>query len=246
LIDLENTIFLTFDLDWACDEVFLETIKIIENNHIPATFFITHETNVLDYLRSKPDIELGIHPNFNNLLNGNFSDGNINDIVKKMKTIVPEAVSVRSHSLAQSSRILDTFSKFSLTHDVNLFIPAREKIKLTPIRHLNNLIRIPYFWEDDFYCVALKEGFESDWNVNRFLAYPGLKVFDFHPIHVFLNTEDLERYEKAKIYNSEPEKLINYRYNEQDKGTKSFLENLIKEAKLRGIKFGLIRDILHF
>ena len=32
------------------------------------------------------------------------------------------------------------------------------------------------------------------------LVSPGLKVFNFHPIHIYLNTENISRYEQAKPY----------------------------------------------
>ena len=61
----------------------------------------------------------------------------------------------------------------------------------------------------------------------EFLNKPGLKVFDFHPIHVFLNMEILDRYIKAKKYNNDYTKLKSF-VNQTETGTKFFLENLIK------------------
>lgn len=79
-IDLENPgsyqkIFLTFDIDWASDEVLEYCIDIVEKANIKATWFVTHETPLLGRLRANPNFELGIHPNFNPLLEGNFAYG---------------------------------------------------------------------------------------------------------------------------------------------------------------------------
>lgn len=65
---LENTVFFTFDIDWACDEVLSDTIDIIEAAGVSATFFVTHQTTLLERLRANSAIELGVHPNFNTLL----------------------------------------------------------------------------------------------------------------------------------------------------------------------------------
>ena len=34
----------------------------------------------------------------------------------------------------------------------------------------------------------------------------GLRIFTFHPIHVFLNTESIEHYERAKAFYHDPAK----------------------------------------
>lgn len=122
----EDKIFLTFDIDWCSDEVLSFTLDIIEKNNIKATFFVTHETKLLDRMRANPNIELGIHPNFNPLLNGDFRYGkNIDEVVGYYKNIVPEAVSVRSHSLTQSGVIFPIFEKNNLIYECNTFIPLQ-------------------------------------------------------------------------------------------------------------------------
>ncbi len=54
----------------------------------------------------------------------------------------------------------------------------------------------------------------------------GLKVFNFHPIHVFLNTERLERYEESRPYHRSPEELLKYRNNDTP-GARTALKTLI-------------------
>jgi hypothetical protein len=191
----QDKIFVTFDLDWCSDEVLSYTLDIVEEYDIKATFFVTHHTPLLVRMRANPKIELSIHPNFNFLLEGDFRYGkNIEEVIKYYKDIVPEAVSVRSHSMTQSSKILDSFEKFGILYDCNTFIPFSSGIELKPYKHwTNKLIKVPYFWEDDVHCL-----YEWEWNVEKFIKYKGIKVFDFHPIHIFLNTEDLDRYNRYK------------------------------------------------
>ncbi|WP_203363283.1 polysaccharide deacetylase family protein [Bacillus sp. REN10] len=96
-MDYENTIFLTFDFDWACDEVISYTIDLLNKHDVPATFFVTNDTPILNKLKYNSNFELGIHPNFNDLLAGTSHEA-AETVISKIKKIVPDAVSVRSHS----------------------------------------------------------------------------------------------------------------------------------------------------
>lgn len=232
-IDLQNknswekNIFITFDIDWCSDEVLSFTLDILEKRKVRATFFVTHETPLLEKMRGNENIELGIHPNFNPLLNGEFRYGkNVNEVVGSFKKIVPEAVSVRSHSLAQSSPILNSFEKNELIFDCNTFIPQSSSIPLKPWKYWSQtLIKIPFFWEDDVHCM-----YNWDWNIANILRTNGLKVFNFHPIHVFLNTEHLSRYENSREHHFSHIDLIDHK-NEKNYGIHNFLSDLITGSK---------------
>jgi hypothetical protein len=58
-----------------------------------------------------------------------------------------------------------------------------------------SLLRIPVFWEDD-------QEWERPlpcWHLPSLLAIdPGLKVFNFHPIHIYLNTSQRKSYQSFK------------------------------------------------
>ena len=186
----QEPLFLTFDIDWACDEVLADTIALAENANVAATWFVTHDTTLLHRLRNNPKFELGIHPNFNSLLEGNLQNGrNAEEVIDRVLKFVPEAKAVRCHSMTQNSRLLQLFVYKGLTHDCNHFTPEQSGILLKPWRLWNGLIKVPHFWEDDAVCI-----YEVNTPVQELLSMGGLKVFDFHPIHIFLNTENLERY----------------------------------------------------
>lgn len=199
-----KSLFLTFDIDWAADFVIERVLDVLEPLDIKATWFVTHDTPLLERMRENKNFELGIHPNFNNLLNGNNSNGaNAREVVMRLLDIVPEARSVRSHSMCQSSVLLDLFSELGLTHDCNHFIPFRSGVGCRPWQHWNRMLKIPYFWEDDI------EAMQPDsFNIGSLINFSGLKVFDFHPIHVFLNTESLDRYEKSRPFHRDKNLLI--------------------------------------
>src|SRR5688572_22770431 len=70
-----DRIFLTIDIDWASDEVIADTAALVEEAGVAATWFVTHDTPQIGRLRANPLFELGIHPNFNFLLDGDGRNG---------------------------------------------------------------------------------------------------------------------------------------------------------------------------
>jgi hypothetical protein len=146
--------YLSLDIDWAHDDVLADTIDLVEEYHVSATWFVTHNTPLIARLRSHPRFELGIHPNFNFLLNGDCRAGcDAAEVVDRLMAIVPEAKSVRSHSTTQSSGLLDLFLRRGLTHECNAFIPVQSGISLKPWRLWSNLTRVPYNYEDDVHIL---------------------------------------------------------------------------------------------
>ena len=217
-----DRLFLTLDIDWACDEVLADTVSLVEVAGIMATWFVTHDTPLLERLRANSRFELGIHPNFNFLLSGDPRNGaNAEEVVDRLLAIVPEARAVRSHSMAQSSPLLQLFADKGLTHDCNHFIPEQAGIELRPWTHWNGLIKAPYFWEDDVYCLNT-----SCSTIDDLMNRPGLRMFDFHPIHVYLNTEHMDRYESTRPLHRNPHELINHRHQHAS-GAREFLNKLI-------------------
>ena len=219
-------VYLTFDIDWACDEVLADTIDLVEKADVCATWFVTHDTPLLKRLRANSKFELGIHPNFNSLLAGSPDVNNgrsAEEIVDRLLELVPEAISVRSHSMTQSSVLLKLFLDKGLTHDCNHFIPYQAGIELHPWRLWNGLIKVPYFWEDDATAIY-GGGYYQE--VLELTNLNGLKVFDFHPIHVFLNTETLDRYEDSRPYHRSPKELLRFR-NNKTPGARTALKALL-------------------
>ena len=221
-----DKIYLTFDLDWCSDEVLVDTLDMLEEHGVPATFFVTHETPLLDRIRANPMNELGIHPNFNFLLEGDFRYGRtFREVIEHFLRIVPDAVSVRSHSLVQSSKILDAFSDCGLTHDCNLFFPLEFRPRAF-MHWSGNLVRVPYIFEDDVECLGgwrNKETFEELENLDC------IKVLNWHPIHLFLNTEHLDRYVGSGEVHRVHDSLKNH-VNRTSFGARDFLLHILKRC----------------
>ena len=148
-------IFLTFDIDWASDEVLEYCLEIVEKAKVKATWFATHKTPLLKRILENPLFELGIHPNFNPLLEGNFCYGkNYKEVLEYYLEIVPNAKVMRSHSLAHSSRILIEAKNLGITHESNICIPCVAFEDggggaLLPYLNWDGLVRCPYHWADD-------------------------------------------------------------------------------------------------
>lgn len=209
--------FITIDVDWAPDFMLELTAQLLQEMRVSATWFATHQSPFLQELSRDPRHEVGIHPNFNKMLEG-LEQQNAKAIVDSLMDAYPSAHCVRSHSMTQSSRLLDIFSSAGLTHDSNHFIPWEAGILLKPWRHWNGMTRVPYFWEDDIACIGGgKLPPES----------ASLCVFDFHPVHLYLNTHCLPDYEKAKGHFYVEEK-IRPLINKMKMGARDWFKEIVK------------------
>ena len=107
-----------------------------------------------------------------------------------------------------------------LTHDCNELIPEFSGIKLCPWESINGMTKVPYCWADEHSWKSK----QSD-DFSQILNSVGLAVFDFHPIHIFLNSENAVRYESTRSDHKSPKILINHRFN--GFGTRSRFINLM-------------------
>jgi hypothetical protein len=228
-----NDFVLTFDLDWAPDFMIEEIASWMRDERVRSTWFVTHGCKALEKLRDAPDLfELGIHPN---LLPGSTQGETPEKVLSHLLDIVPEARSVRFHGVVQSGPLL----KFILTQtqirmDSTLFLPNMTSIQ--PIEHQQFgkiLLRIPFFWSDDYEMGKRI----PQWEVTPHLQVQGLKVFNFHPVHVYLNSADDKPYQKLKqgirdLTQVTPEKATPCFH--EGKGTKTFFTGLLEHLAARG------------
>jgi len=215
-------IAITSDIDWAPEEVIYDMVQIFESYGIKCTFFCTHYSKCLESA-DKNLFELAIHPNFNPLLNGYSSS--VEKILEDILNIYPNSKGVRSHSMLQSSGLLNLFSERGLIYESNYFLPYYKNVQ--PILLWNNMLRLPYIWEDDVHWLYNRSFEKMDID----LQAKGLKIFNFHPIHIFLNTLGQKHYLQAKEFYHNPEKLLDFRNNGQIKGTRDALIHLLDYLK---------------
>lgn len=60
-----ENVFLTFDMDWAIDEVMEDFYALLKKYGLVGTIHVTHETSMLEQFRIDGILDLGIHPNYN-------------------------------------------------------------------------------------------------------------------------------------------------------------------------------------
>lgn len=190
-----DDIILTMDIDWAPDFVINWVAKCLIEKQIRTTWFVTHGSPaVTDLERHSNLFELGIHPNFlKNSTQGSTAD----EILEYCFRIAPQAVSMRTHGLFQSSPLLAQILETTpIKIDCSIFLPYHPNIQ--PIYYHSgkqHLIRIPYYWEDDYEMVCPNPTWSID---NTTVRTKGIKIYNFHPIHIYLNSVNPGQYNMVK------------------------------------------------
>jgi len=207
----------TSDIDWAPEEVILDMLTLYEKYKVKCTLFVTHESEVIKNC-NRNLFEIAIHPNFNDILFNGVNE-NPEDRIKKLMNFYPEAIGLRSHSMTQSTPLLNLFKKCGMKYESNQFLPYWDNIK--PFELWNGLMRMPYNWEDDIHF-SYGRNFKQD----GLAIQNNLNVYDFHPIHVYLNTEKEETYTNAKVdyHNFE---MLSTHQNKSIEGARDLLISLL-------------------
>ena len=214
-------ISLTFDLDWVEDWILEETINILKMYGLKGTFFATHSSELLRSLDERY-FEIALHPNY--IIDGNSFDGSS---FAKLLKIYPNAKGVRSHTLLFGSRFIGDYEMMGLSYESNCFLFMHQGLGVTP--RGKKLKTIPFNWSDDKH---IELGLDFSVDCLPALDNVGLNVFNFHPIHIFLNTRNPLHYETAKLDFNKPglSKHIN-----DGVGVRTLFVSLCKEISNRGI-----------
>ena len=202
-----SSVFLTFDTDWADDFIIEDTLEILTRYNHSATLFATGQSSLIRDLQSSRDFEIGIHPNFNPLLFVKEKTSTAYDIIDAMKTSFPTAKSIRSHSLTQNELLLDLLAAHDIKNICNHFLPFTKTGEIQPFQLWNDLQLIPHRYQDN---VSLKIPSLKPLDL---LNSNGLLVYNFHPIHLYLNTFSLKHYEKAKPFYHDRKGLEQHRHS---------------------------------
>ncbi|AZL72917.1 polysaccharide deacetylase WbmS family protein [Pseudomonas oryziphila] len=228
---MANPLHLTLDVDWAPDVVIDHVAELILAQGVKATWFVTHWSPAIERLAQHPaHFELGIHPNF---LKGSSHGESVADVVAFCRDMLPKARSVRTHSLCMNGEIMAAFCRSAdIGVDSSLFMPGVETIEPFVFETAaGRVVRVPVYWSDDYQLAANQANFTLPQP-----AVTGVKVFMFHPIHVFLNSPDFSYYESRKglIFSgaAEPEQLATVRH--PGEGVGSSFEVLLRLLKNNG------------
>jgi hypothetical protein len=187
-----STVCLTLDLDWAPDHVLDDTRQLLQQVGLPTTIFATHQSPAVTALLTVPGCETGVHPHF-------LGDPDEDAVLSRLLTGFPTAVGVRSHELYFDSRLLPLFQRKGVRYFSNdlMFLHSG----LQPYYDWSGLVRLPLYWEDDVHCLYFDGRFDR---AALRLDQPGLKVLNFHPVHLYLNTHEIADYQAAKPLLADP------------------------------------------
>jgi hypothetical protein len=189
---LNPLVVFTADQDWAPEWTCTNFVHDLARFDLQCHLFRTSESPSLDQAFSEKLITQGWHPNF--MMNSTHGDS-ITEVIETMKLLVPESRTVRAHSYFESSETWKHL--FEANQVVESHGPTIRSEGLMPIQLASNMIRIPVFFEDDVLLrddpIALKSI-----DLLRKIVTPGLKVFDFHPVHLGINSRSLEHYNSSR------------------------------------------------
>lgn len=184
-------ICITFDSDWMTE---ISMSRFLAEFNIPgkATFFLHQRFNCL----AKTDNEIAPHPFITDLSDWRQNLGNLRD------SIGSPATGIRPHSCVFSHEIglgLKELGYKYVSQANNIYQDG-----LAPFRHPWGLWEMPIFYMDnmDFWMrknwPSLDHTSFSRELIDRAISGDDLYVFDFHPLHIALNTRTSDDYQAVK------------------------------------------------
>ncbi len=146
----------------------------------------------------------------------------------RMRTLFPRARGWRSHSCVFSHLLAEWLGRndylYASTND------QYNDTGITPVRQPWGLWHMPIYYMDNMDFSTGRFWPESDHEpfseevIEKALNQPGLYIFDFHPIHLMLNTPDFEFYAAARDRFKAGEAIENLRF--EGTGTLTFFQKL--------------------
>jgi hypothetical protein len=230
-IPTARAIYITMDTDWCADEVLAFALSLLRERHLPCTVFATHNHAALQNINAEM-MEIGLHPNFSEVTAEGYEEK-----LQALQRLYPHAVGVSSHAMTSGTALLHLFRQYGLRYDRNILRYRDTEAK--PFVYHNGLLRMPIFWEDDIWFTHEPGArFSAD-----MLKHEGFRlIFNFHPIHLYMNTTSAEHYQTFKPYQRELQRLAQYSGTEY--GALSFFEDLAAYIQNENVATGLLRDLL--
>lgn len=212
---------LTFDTDWVHEIAVEYVLNLLDDYNVDGVFFSTSEYTCL-----KEDIrhEVAIHPNFNDILSGD-SNLNFQSKIKQLFEIYPFACGLRSHSLTQSSQILNFAYQSGIKYDSNLYHPLSAKA----YKDYSGLVRFTHSYVDLGQLLDLEKDGSLTSDYIKFFP-DSLTIFDFHPVHIFVNTPTITYYNDLKKYTQDYKELKS-RINNKQFGIRDIFVNLLEKIQ---------------
>lgn len=183
---LDRPVFaFSVDTDWAPVELIEELLGLFESRGIRVTVFVTDSVLGIDRHRH----ELAMHPNITDI-------SDIQPELRRLARLLGEVHGERGHGLIQSYRHLAEFARHGIRYTSNYVLFNQAGIQ--PVMLTPEILELPIFWMD-YIHLEMYAGDPDSFHCDYLdLSSPGLKIFDIHPHHYFLNTTSLSHYERAR------------------------------------------------
>ncbi len=227
-----RSVCLTFDIDFAPDYMIDHLAEILDPYGIEATFFVTHASDAVRGLACNPRYEIGYHPN---LSPGSTQGDSLPGIIASLRTDFPGAVGNRFHLLGSSYRDLAVLGRSGFRYDASTL--RFDCPYLLPSFHQDiGLTLLTYFWED-----GIAEAARVPLRLPAVdLRSPGMKMFNFHPLNVFLNAPDAST--RLRFLAEHPDLThcparTAERYRHTGDGAATLLGELLAHLSARGCAF---------
>lgn len=231
---------ITLDIDWASDACLEYAFETIAAFKIPITVFLTGKSNFINQLAKANGWELEPHPNYLPHSDHGLSQDEVTAHVRKF---VFHTYGLRMHRyFVPNNFTIDAFLPW-ITYTSNDVSHLTAK---NPFINKWGIIEIPIFFEDGLYSLK-NESFSVE-DIMKQIDNDHYYVFNFHPIHIALNTREYAVSRKLKDtlprreYNTlDKERLLAMRYDGY--GMHNLLIDLLTHLKADGCKFYLMKTI---
>ena len=219
-------ISMTVDTEWCPDPVIEDTVALLDRYGVEATLFSTHDDGV-----DAPSHERALHPNF---LDADSEEA----VLAEVAADFPDAEGLRSHAMYVHSQLRDLYPEYGITFGSNYMQYLVEDIR--PFWLLDGVIQFPVYFMDDMWFRS-RASTKRLPDIESLLSGEGLKVFDFHPVHVYLNTPTQEYYQNHKDDYQDSAALQEARA--EGPGVRDLFVALIKEIERTGRETKTLGDL---
>lgn len=173
---------MSIDTDWATPNQVEDTIRLLDERGIKATFFSTGDYLALQELAKTAPGRVGPHPKLAGL---HHKSCDFCGHLLEHRIRYPEASGYRCHGFCDSAWIQLKMAELGYTWESNACHHLESYLR--PTRMFSGLVRFPVWLEDDVWLQPNhREGLEI---LEAKILEPGLKVFNFHPKHICENEE---------------------------------------------------------
>jgi hypothetical protein len=205
---------ITLDTDWAAPSTLEHVLAEVIDPRLALTVFCTGRYACLE---ARPHTEVALHYNVEQL--------GFERAFNEIAAVLPGAKGARGHSLAFSERLRPLYRRHGTRYDSSFLQFEQQGIAAFPIAR--GVWEFPVYFMDTFF-LEYHEGDFGRAPTAEQLAGPGLKVLDFHPIHLLLNTPSIDFYQSVKHLYHDTEALLRHRH--QGWGVASLFAQIQEQA----------------